>query len=788
MEVAPSQLRRYGSAVLLVAIALLLIVLTPHSLLADHPWLIGLFPVILSARYGGFGPGLLATVLAGCACVYYSLAGTSGLSGGGAIALTSNDLVEPGVFGLEGILISAFLRQVPTPWSQPQRGPHSEQQLKAILNNAPVGLYVVGNAEYEFMNQHLCTWLGLTSEQLLGSGWIDSIHPEDRAWVVRAITESLTTGQAFEAEYRIQDQRGTTYWVLDRTVPVRDPSGQLLYFQGCCVDITDRKQAEERLQAMTSQLQERTAELSASKSLTQAILDYTPAIIYIIDTEGYIRFANAEWYRIFGDLFGNSIEGRNLTDFLPPEAAAVFFRENQEILADPKVMTFENDMALADGLHTFLRIKFPLQNMNEEIYAFCGVALDITSRKQAEEALRQSEERFRSLSACSPLGIFLTDTQGDCTYTNPSWQAIAGLTFESALGAGWTQTIHPEDRERVIAHWYHCALSGQTYADEFRFQRQGAARWVHSRSSPVFADNGQLMGHVGTVEDITDRKQAEEQLQALTRQLQAQNEQLTEVSRLKSEFLANMSHELRTPLTSILGFSSVLLKQSFGALNPKQEQYLSLIYSSGEHLLTLINDLLDLAKVEAGKLQLCLEEVDLNELCQTALQMVEIRALQKQQQLSLELPLVCELMFGDRQRILQVLLNYLSNAIKFTADGGTITLRTEILSKTELQNRNPLEVDVDTPPSLIFGARFLGLSVIDTGIGISATEHHLLFQTFQQVDGADNRQHGGTGLGLALTKRLVELHGGQVSFISMPGVGSTFSAWFPLPEANVDPN
>nr|WP_290227783.1 PAS domain S-box protein [Trichocoleus desertorum] len=655
MEVALSQLWHYGSAVLLVAIASLLILLAPDSTIAENPWLIGFAPVILSARYGGLGPGLLATVLAGLACAYGSL------SSNGAIAVIPNDLIELGIFGLEGILICALMEFHPTP-PQPQPGQLSEKQLRAILDNAPVGLYVVGGSHWEFVNQYLCSWLGLTSEQILGSGWIDSIHPDDREWVVRATTASLTGGHAFEAEYRILDQSGTSYWILDRAVPVRDQAGQLLFIQGSCVDITARKQAEECLQTLANQLQERTTELSIARAHTQAILDYTPASIYIIDTDGYMRFANTEWYRIFGDVLGNPIEGRNLRDFLPPEAAAVFFRENEEIFSSAKVMTFENDMTLPDGVHSFLRIKFPLQDTNGEVYAFCGVSLDITERKQAEE-----------------------------------------------------------------------------------------------------------------------------KLQALTRQLQAQNEQLAEVSRLKSEFLTNMSHELRTPLTSILGFSSVLLQKNFGALNPKQEQYLSLIHSSGEHLLALINDLLDLAKIEAGRLELYREELNLAAVCQAALEMVQVRALSKQQQLSQELPVACEFILGDRQRILQILLNYLSNAIKFTPAGGTITLKTQLATAVELQSLNVLESGGDAVLSDVSSSMFVGLSVTDTGMGVSLEDQHLLFQTFQQVDGTTDRQHEGTGLGLALTKRLVELHGGRVSFISTCGVGSTFSAWFPLPETSVEP-
>ncbi|MBC7973001.1 MAG: PAS domain-containing protein [Verrucomicrobia bacterium] len=270
------------------------------------------------------------------------------------------------------------------------------------------------------------------------------------------------------------------------------------------------------------------------------------------------------------------------------------------------------------------------------------------------------------------------------------------------------------------------------------------------------------------------RKQAEEETQKSLAKEQ-------ELNRFKSNFIANISHELRTPLTSVLGLSTVLLQQHFGALNTKQEQYLSLIHSSGDHLLNLINDLLDLAKIEAGKQELNKVAVDVVELCQSAIEMVEVRAIEKQQVISLTLPVAIESVVVDKQRIVQILLNYLSNAVKFTPEGGTITINTRLASGLELAHHTlpPAATDtasIESAPE----ADFLVLEVSDTGIGIAEDNQHLLFQSFQQLDVDSDRKYEGSGLGLSLTKQLAELHGGRVSFASTLGRGSTFSVWLPL--------
>lgn len=273
-----------------------------------------------------------------------------------------------------------------------------------------------------------------------------------------------------------------------------------------------------------------------------------------------------------------------------------------------------------------------------------------------------------------------------------------------------------------------------------------------------------------------------EQMQAQER-LQQINRDLERASRLKSEFLASMSHELRTPLNSILGFAELMLRQHNGELNARQISHVQAIERSGEHLLHLINDILDLSKVEAGKVELEIQTVSLASLCQECLDMIQPRAKRKRLALALELDYQIDQVAIDKRRVQQMIINLLSNAVKFTPEKGRIKLSSRLAYGNQLlQEMRPDEspINPSTP--------YLCIEVADTGIGIATSKLHLLFQPFQQVDASLTRRHEGTGLGLALTKRLAELHGGTVSFASTTGVGSSFRIWLPLNELRQELN
>ncbi|HEY9660682.1 MAG TPA: ATP-binding protein, partial [Allocoleopsis sp.] len=290
---------------------------------------------------------------------------------------------------------------------------------------------------------------------------------------------------------------------------------------------------------------------------------------------------------------------------------------------------------------------------------------------------------------------------------------------------------------------------------------------------------GKLSSFLGTVLDITSRKQAEAQLRQTNEQLADTNMQLARATRLKDEFLANMSHELRTPLNAILGMTEGLQDQIFGPTNERQIKALQTIEQSGAHLLELIDDILDVAKIEAGQMELHCTPTSMALLCQSSLAFIKHQALKKRIQIVTQLPLNLPDLLVDERRIRQVLINLLNNAVKFTPEGGQITLEVSYQPPSINPASSP-EIDASSMQSC------LRIAISDTGIGIAAEHLNRLFQPFIQIDSALNRKYQGTGLGLALVKRIVELHGGQVGVSSEVGIGSCFTIDLPCHDAVLD--
>ncbi len=394
--------------------------------------------------------------------------------------------------------------------------------------------------------------------------------------------------------------------------------------------------------------------------------------------------------------------------------------------------------------------------------------------------LRKSEEQFRSLSACSPVGIFLTDIEGNCTYTNPRYQVIYGITLEESLGEGWARAIHPDDREAVFSTWYACANEGREYSDEFRVQppHEDIVRWVNARSSPMLSAQGELIGYVGTVEDITERKAAEEARAQIIRE-QVARQEAEAANRVKDEFLATLSHELRTPLNSMLGWTQLLRSRKFDEKTTARA--LETIERNAKLQAQLIEDILDVSRIIRGKLNLNICQVNLIPIVEAAIDTLRLAAVDKEIQLDFVMdsslkerenlsttPLIVS---GDPSRLQQVVWNLLSNAIKFTPAGGRVEVELSVVRK-ELLSWN-----VKTPTD-----SYAQIKVSDTGVGISADFLPYIFDRFRQADSTTTRRYGGLGLGLAIVRHLVELQGGTV-FAQSEGEdqGATFIVNLPLP-------
>ncbi|MBD2210600.1 response regulator [Nostoc linckia FACHB-104] len=394
-----------------------------------------------------------------------------------------------------------------------------------------------------------------------------------------------------------------------------------------------------------------------------------------------------------------------------------------------------------------------------------------TLRLSAETAQQEAEviqARYRAIveDQTELICRFLPDTT--ILYVNEAYCRFFGLEQVQVIGSSYQPIIFPEDHEQVNQLIYSMNLHNPIVTIENRVVTPRGIRWTQWNNRALFDQQGRLIEYQSVGRDITDRKQAEVKLQQANEQLTRTNAELIRATRLKDEFLANMSHELRTPLTAILGMSEVLQEDVFGTLNERQHRAVATIESSGQHLLELINDILEVAKIQAGKLELKISSVLVNQICHSSLSLVRQQAIQKNIQLQTEISTTLEEIEVDERRMRQVLINLLNNAVKFTPVGGSVTL------KVRLERSHS-----DTEEKTLLAPTVIAFSVIDTGIGIAVEDLEKLFQPFVQVDSSLSRQYSGTGLGLTLVKQIAELHGGDVKVSSELGQGSCFTVRLP---------
>ena len=391
-----------------------------------------------------------------------------------------------------------------------------------------------------------------------------------------------------------------------------------------------------------------------------------------------------------------------------------------------------------------------LQSLNEEL------RLEITERRHAEEQLRRTRDELQALVEAAPVAIVSVDPKGSVVSWYGGAQAMFGWSVEEVVGRPLLNV--PPDKQEEHRALRARVLQGNSFTgfETRRVRKDGTPVEVSLSTAPLHDRSGDVVGIIAVYQDISERYLIAEQRQA--------REAADAANLAKSNFMANMSHELRTPLNAIIGFSELLEDRTFGELNERQQRYVTNVLSGGRHLLQLVNDILDLAKIEAGRLLLAPESIDLGLLLQDMQRGVEPLATAKHQTMTVELEENLPTLTADRGKVKQILYNLLSNAIKFTRDGGLISMRAGATRGGD-------------------GTALIQVSVRDTGIGIAAEDLERIFVEFEQLDSSYARQQQGTGLGLALTRRLVEAHGGRITVESTLSRGSTFTFALPVVRA-----
>ena len=657
-----------------------------------------------------------------------------------------------------------------------------------------------------YVNPAFTRMTGYTPEEVLGKTPRILQGEKTDQTVLARINTALQNWQPVQVDLINYRKDGSPFWVELSIVPVADEKGWYTNWVAVQRDITERKQAEADLQQLNQELeirvQQRTQALSSSQAVLQQQMERERLMVAVAQqirislnlTEILNTSVNQVQqllvadrvvvYRIWPDHTGTVIaeaiapqwpEIANIT--LAGEAFPEHCRQTYsqgkvytltDRLSDPNLVPCMVEFLSQIQVRAELVVPIIQQNtlwgllithqcsgprewqpweieLLQQLANQMAIAIqqselyetlqeELRERQQVAIALQKSEAEFRSLSENSPVGIFRMDAQGGCTYTNPRCQAICGYTFAQALGEGWLQFVHPEDREWLIEQWSQTLSSQREFSAPVRYVHQDATiRFAQMRISPLSMTSSQLIGHVGTVEDITER---------------------LAIETMKNEFISIVSHELRTPLTSIRGSLGLLAAGVLKNQPESAQRMLDIAVHDTERLVRLVNDILDLERLDAQKVNLVKQSWDLVTIIEQSVETVQSLAAESQIRLSVE-PTSVQV-FVDRDRIIQTLVNLVSNAIKFSPPETTVTLSVQ-----------------DQADQILF-------EVKDQGRGIPADQLETIFGRFQQVDASDSRQKGGTGLGLAISKSIVQQHGGKLWVESIVGEGSSF--YFTLPK------
>jgi PAS domain S-box-containing protein len=662
----------------------------------------------------------------------------------------------------------------------------------AEANPAILFLYEVAGGRFVWLNHKTSGMLGYGAEEVLGSGdsfFARVLHPDDASRFLgpesRRRYDDVDDDQIIEQQYQMKHLDGSWHWLRTRALVFhRDAAGRPEQLLVAAEDVTDRKQFETaldegvRLAMLSGDIGVALTHWGTRREILQACteilverLDVAFARIWILDESSEMLELEAS-----AGLYTHIDGGHSRVKVGEYKIGEVARQRRphltNQVIGDPRVG--DQEWARREGMVAFaghplivddrllgvmgLFACRPLSDATLEALGSVadGIVLGI-DRKRAEQKLLESEQRFRQVADGVPVVLSLSNPRDGVTFMNKTGVEFFGRPEPELLGRTFYEFLHPDDRRPCRDALVDASTRLAPVQAEYRLRRHdGQYRWMTNSLVPRFLSDGTLMSYVGSMTDVTERREAEDMLRRAKETAEA-------ATRAKGEFLANMSHEIRTPMNGILGMLDLTLRSD---IRPRQREFLDLAKSSAENLLRLLNDILDFSKIEAGKLELAREPFRLRDSIDEILRGLSLTAELKDVELIYSTaPDVPDSLVGDPGRLAQVLVNLVGNATKFTERG-------EVAVRVETDARDA-------------GAVTLHVAVRDTGIGIPAEKKDLIFSSFTQAESSTTRRYGGTGLGLTICTCLVEAMGGHIWVESQVGVGSTFhfTARFELADA-----
>ncbi|WP_231491346.1 PAS domain S-box protein [Pedobacter sp. Leaf170] len=634
----------------------------------------------------------------------------------------------------------------------------AQENLKESENRFRLALEKIGNVwEHDFITGK--TFFSKTNNDFWGytnneleegeSNWWDRVHKDDFHLLVENF-KKYRRGRidAHNEEYRILHKNGEIKWVLDRGVVIeKDENGRPLRVVGTHTDITPIKRTEQELEQRVKQFK------SLSENIPGVIYEYE----YREDGTDGLRYISPAIERVFGITADDFWNHKYIT---PKDQDRIntkqqHSRNTLEPFYDETEITIPGSNPRWYAVHS----SYSYTDPDNGAKVFTGFMSDITERKGVEESLRINEEKYRSILANMKLGLLEIDNDGHITYANNSFCYMSGYAMPELIGKSAEDLFLPEGKSESEKDKWRSIEKGLADAYEIEtVDKQGNKKWWLSSGAPRYNDKAELAGSIGIHLDITDKKNQE--LELVDARVEAEQS-----AQSKETFLANMSHEIRTPMNAIMSMANQLAKTN---LEPQQEFYLETIHTASKNLLVIINDVLDLSKIDAGKLSLENIGFNLIDVLHNAMQVITHKGEEK----GLDLNnyhfdgSIAKVLIGDPYRLNQVLLNLMTNAVKFT-EKGSVDLICRVIA--------------DKPNSQV-----IHVSVVDTGIGMEASFVKHLFEKFSQEYESVSRKYGGTGLGMSICKELIEQMGGEIFVDSVKGVGTTISFVIEFPKGKSD--
>ena len=676
------------------------------------------------------------------------------------VSLKSNLVKNKGIIKIIGII-----RDITERKNFEQQLKESEKKYRNILENVTKGYYETdlrGNLIYA--NVEHCKILGYSKEEVIGKDYRLLYDTKSCEVFFKIFNQVYKTGIPWSPTgiVKVMTLKKKVIYLEELVDLLYDSEGNKVGFYGVSRDITERKFAEQKL--------------NESEEKYRNILENMMEIYYETDLRGNHVYVNAEYCKTIG-YSKEEVIGKDFHSLYDAKSCEVLFNLFNQVYKtgipwpptnEAKLMTLKKKLIYFEGI-----IDLIYDSEGNKV-GFYGLIRDITDRKIAEQKLKESEEKYRNILENMMEGYYEVDLDNNIIFFNDSFIKILGYSAEKVLYENYGRFMDDDNKKKVSQHFNTVYKTEKpVIASQFEIINiDGEIIWVESSVYLKRDTRGNKIGFGGLLRDISERKKIDEMRKEFTVELKNEviqrtrelNEalkkqefyiiEILKSSRFKNEFMSIMSHELRTPMNSIIGFSDLLIEGSFGQLNKAQEDFICDINGSANHLLSMINHVLDISKIESGKLEMKIKKIQLN----TFIKQVKgtLKSLYDKKNLTFELIGLKENKFlnVDSIRFREILFNLLSNAIKFTLK-GTITLK---ISEDEESWK---------------------FDVIDTGIGIAKENFDLIFLDFTRINDPYVNLTEGTGLGLSVTKRLVELHAGCISFTSELGKGSTFSFTIP---------